>query len=222
MLKKIGEVCPALIDEYAYLVRMVRGERRLSPQLMAQEWAALIVLAVTLVVYRTFRERLPFDLDCWLAHAPGRQLEHCGRARRVCRAVVGCAFAVRNLSWHWVCFRRDSRLYPRPQMIYAASAGVVIALLAGYAAMRALLWPDSLARRSLFLILYRLIALAAGFVLIRYRWARAEIGPWLLASEHAVAASRLEWRCIRILHLPRGERDYWRSVAGHQHALAGV
>jgi len=50
----------------------------------------------------------------------------------------------------------------------------------GYAAVRALWWPDLVVPRVVFQVLCRLIALLAGIELIRYRWARPEIGPWLL------------------------------------------
>jgi two-component system NtrC family sensor kinase len=147
------------------------------PTLIAQESAALIVLAVTLVVYRTFRERyLLIWILGWLMHLAAGWSLHAG-----------------GLSPHWPDALSEAEfvvtvgLFSAAILLYTQGRKilwpVLLAswILAGGAVAHALWWPDLLLARVAFEVLVRMIALAASVQVIRYRWARAEIGPWLLA-----------------------------------------
>ncbi len=56
---------------------------------------------------------------------------------------------------------------------------------------RAFLWPDSFELRVGLEVGYRIITFAAAIQLVRFRWARWEIGPWLLTVELVDGASGL-------------------------------
>ncbi len=49
-----------------------------------------------------------------------------------------------------------------------------------FAVLRVLLWPESSTLRIALEVAYRLIAVAAAVQVVRFRWARWEIGPWVL------------------------------------------
>ena len=170
------------------------------PQLMAQEWAALTVLAVTLVVYRTFREPyLLIWIGGWLTHiAAGWSLRAGAYGLSGWAVALSRAEFVMALGFFFAAILFYSNQSKRLWALLVATAP-----LAGYAAMQSILWPNSLAPKFLFLILCRLLALAAGIVLIRYRWSRAEIGPWLLALSLLLLQPQ---GMHSLLHLPfRGE-----------------
>jgi two-component system NtrC family sensor kinase len=150
----------------------------IAPSLIAQESAALIVLAVTLVVYRTFRERyLLVWIAGWVMHLAASWSIRAGRGlplrSSTALAQSGFVLALALFSAAILVYTHDRVILRRLLVLSGA--------LAGFAIVRALWWPDVLGPRVAFQILYRLIALTAAFQLIRYRWARAEIGPWLLA-----------------------------------------
>jgi PAS domain S-box-containing protein len=147
------------------------------PSLITQESAALIVLAVTLVVYRTFRERyLLIWILGWLMHlAASWSLSVSGGSSYgfpLALAQSEFVLTVGLFSTAILLYTHDRRLL-WPLLLFSCA-------VAGYAAVRALWWPDLVVPRVVFEVLCRLIALLAGIELIRYRWARREIGPWLL------------------------------------------
>ncbi len=171
------------------------------PQLVAQESAALIVLAVTLVVYRTFRERyLLIWILGWLMHlaANWTLLVVGGPSSGLAAALSQAEFVltIGLLSAAILLYTQDRRiLWP---LLLASLA------LAGYAAARALRWPGPLVPRVVFEVLSRLIACTAAIQLIRYRWARAEIGPWLLGL--SMVLLQPEWSGVNTRFLTGGGR----------------
>ncbi len=74
-------------------------------------------------------------------------------------------------------------------------------LLSAYAVARAYLWPDSFALRVGLEVGYRVITFAAAIQLVRFRWARWEIGPWLLTV--SLLLVHLDWAPLSI-YLPPG------------------
>ena len=159
------------------------------PRLIAQESAALVVLAASLVVFRTFRERyLLVWILGWLVYvasslnlgsvAPGvlsRYAEVFSQAEFV--VAVGL-------------FATSVLVYSHARKLLIAVALFALAL-AGFTVARLLLWPDSFVLRGVLEAGYRLVALAAVVQLIRYRWARHEVGPWLMAM--GLLCLHLEW-----------------------------
>ena len=156
------------------------------PRLSPQESAALILLAASLLVFRTFRERylLIWTLG-WLAYFVSRwTLREPGSTARYLMAISHAEFVLA------VC------LFAAAIFVYTHSRKLMLPLLLitatliGYAVARALFWPDSITLRAALEISYRLVALTAAFQLVRYRWARWELGPWLLSAS------------MLLLHLP--------------------
>src|SRR5580704_1811102 len=63
-----------------------------------------------------------------------------------------------------------------------------------------MLWLQMFMPRVVLEVSYRLIALAAAIQLVRYRWGRGEIGPWLLAV--SLVLLHLEWAPMNVLMPP--------------------
>jgi PAS domain S-box-containing protein len=157
------------------------------PRLTPQESAALIMLAASLMVYRTFRERyLLFWILGWALFLTSRlSIPGIPPGTDLAVAVSQTAFTLA------VC------LFAGAIFIYAQARKFLVPLffaglmLAGFSFARALLWPDVLALRVALEVGYRLVALAAAILLTRFRWGRWEIGPWLLCVSLLVL--HLDW-----------------------------
>jgi PAS domain S-box-containing protein len=167
------------------------------PKLTPQEGAALIMLAASLVVFRTFRERyLLVWIVGWLAYLVARVslagfapdspfLVASGQAEFVLAAGL---FAIAVLLY------THSRKLLLPFILITLS-------LVSYAAVRALLWPDAFGPRVGLEVAYRFLLLAAAFQLARYRWGRWDLGPWLLAI--GLLTPHLDWAPVTAF-LPPG------------------
>src|SRR6059058_3972862 len=170
------------------------------PRLVAQESAALIILAASLLVFRTFRERyLLIWILGWLAYFISRWTVHgsleSDSLPRYLTAISHAEFILAVCLFAAAVFvYTNARDFLLPLLLI--SIGVI-----AYAAARALLWPDSVTLRVALEISYRLIALTASIQLIRFRWARWEIGAWLLSL--SLLLQHLKWAPITD-HLPPG------------------
>jgi len=150
-----------------------------APRLLAVESAALVTLAASLLVFRTFRERyLLIWILGWLAYFVS------GWTLRSTVAGANSGYVVAISQWQFVLaislFAAAVFVYSHARKLLLPLVGFSIAVMA-YAIARALWWPDSLLLRAVLEVGYRVIAVAAALQLIRYRWARWEIGPWLLS-----------------------------------------
>jgi len=177
--------------------------------LMAAESAVLVILAASLLVFRTFRERyLLIWIVGWLAYFVSGWTLRIPLPEPVPRYVVATSHAQFVLA---LC------LFASAILIYCHKQKLLLPLLlasggiATYAVAQALYWPDSLAVRSVLEISYRLIALWAAVQLIRFRWARWEIGPWLLGA--SLLMVHLEWEPLDAA-LPPGFRLVTDLVLG--------
>src|SRR5258708_1735765 len=110
------------------------------PKLMAQESAALIILAASLLVFRTFRERyLLIWIVGWLAYFVSRWTLRGGSPEQLPRELIALAQAEFVLT---VC------LFAAAVFAYAHAAKLLRALLVvapvvvGFAAVRPLYWPE--------------------------------------------------------------------------------
>ncbi len=163
----------------------------------AQESAALIVLAVTLLVFRTFRERylliwimgwLSFFLSHWTLRDAG------ATASPYLNAVSQAEFTLA------VClFAAGACVYSHARKLLLPLLLVSIALIS-FAAARELFWPHSATLRLDFEVSYRLLTLAAALCVIRFRWARWEIGATLLSLSLLYLHS--DWAPVTVF-LPR-------------------
>ncbi len=167
------------------------------PRLIAQEPAALIVLAVSLLAFRTFRERyLMVWILGWAAYLVSGWAQHEALGTAPLTLALSQAVFVIALS-----------LFAAALLIYTHARKLMLPLLlvslglTVYTLVRALWLPDSFAARVGLEVSYRIVVLAAVFQLIRYRWARAEIGPWLLTA--SLLYLHLNWKPWTA-HLPQG------------------
>jgi PAS domain S-box-containing protein len=169
------------------------------PKFVAVESAALVILAAGLLVFRTFRERylliwilgwLAYFVSNWTIHHPGVDPNS-----RYAVAVSQSQYVLA------LC------LFSSAVFVYSHARKVLVPLLAfsiavvAYSAVRALWWPDSFALRVVLEVSYRVITFGAALQLIRFRWARWEIGPWLLSM--SLLAIHLDWAPVSV-HLPPG------------------
>jgi two-component system NtrC family sensor kinase len=167
------------------------------PRLMAVESATLVILAASLLVFRTFRERylLTWILG-WLAYFVAGWTLHGALAESAPNYLVAIAQAQ---------FVLAVSLFAAAILVYCHSRKLLLPLLIftlalmGFAAARAMLWPDSFELRVVLESAYRLIAVTATVQLIRFRWARWEIGHWLLSF--SLLLIHLDWAPVNV-HLP--------------------
>src|SRR5450755_2426861 len=149
------------------------------PRLIAQESCALIALAATLLVYRTFRERylLVWCLG-WLFYVAAQWTFPTGVAGLPPAYLAALSQGAFVLA---VClFAAALFAYTHARKLLTPLL-VISVVTVGFAVVRKLLWPDLIVLLVALEVSWRLIALAASVQLIRYRWGRAEAGPWLLS-----------------------------------------
>ena len=149
------------------------------PRLVAQELSALVVLAATLLVYRTFRERyLLVWILGWLAYLAANSTFTGGLVGLPPRSMAAISQAA---------FVLAVGLFATSVLVYTHARKLLTPLLVmalasvGFAAARELLWPAQATLAVALEVSWRLITLLAAIELIRYRRGRAETGPWLLS-----------------------------------------
>ena len=169
------------------------------PKLIAQESATLLVLAAALLVFRTFRERyLLLWIVGWLAYFVSRWTLYGSEDKGFQHYMVAISQAE---------FILAVSLFAAAVFVYTHARKLLLPLVlisitvVGYAVARALWWPNSMTLRVALEVAYRLIAFTAAFQLIRFRWGRGEIGPWLLTL--SLLLLHLEWAPLTG-HLPPG------------------
>jgi PAS domain S-box-containing protein len=170
-----------------------------APALGAQEPAVLVVLAASLLVFRTFRERyLLIWIVGWLAYFVSRCTLHGAPADPLSSYSLAAGQAEFVLA---VClFAAAVFVYAHVKDLVLPLALIAITVVA-YSIVRVLYWPDSLTLRVALEVAYRLVAFTAAIVLIRFRWSRWEIGPWLLSL--SLLLLHLDWVPLN-MHLPPG------------------
>jgi PAS domain S-box-containing protein len=169
------------------------------PKFVAVESAALVILAAGLLLFRTFRERylliwivgwLAYFVSNWTVRHPG--IDSAARyGVAVAQSQFVLALCLFSASVFVYCHARKVLL-----PVLAFSSAVIV-----FAAVRVLYWPDSFVLRLVLEISYRIITFGAALQLIRFRWARWEIGPWLLSF--SLLLVHLEWAPLNV-HLPPG------------------
>jgi PAS domain S-box-containing protein len=183
-------------------------EASAMPKLMAMESATLVILAASLLVFRTFRERyLLVWIVGWLAYFVSGWTLHAfpGLPPADAVAISHSQFVLAVSLFAGAVF-----VYSHARKLLVPLLGFSILVMA-YAMVRAVLWPDSFALRVVLEIAYRIIALTAAVQFIRFRWARWEIGPWLLSL--SLLFVHLDWAPLNV-HLPPGVGLVWDLVFG--------
>ena len=168
------------------------------PKLMAAETATLVILAASLLVFRTFRERyLLIWMLGWLAYfVSGWSLHDVTNFNPVYLIAISYSQFILAVS----LFAAAVFVYSHARKLLLP-LGIVTVVLGAYAVACVLFWPDSFWLRVGWEAGYRLIALAAAVQLIRFRWARWEISSWLLAL--SLLTVHLEWAPVTA-YLPPG------------------
>lgn len=159
-------------------------------RLTAGECALLIVLGALLLVLRSFRERyLMIWVAGWTVFLASRLIAAHGSRMLIPQRYVPVAehatfvlavglFAAAILAY--------TQARPRFTLLAAITLSVI-----GFAAARALLWPDIVPLHIALEVAYRIILLAGTFGLIRSRWGRRELTPWLLGV--GLLSMHLDW-----------------------------
>ena len=162
------------------------------PRLVAEESAALAIVAASLLVFRTFRERyLLVWIVGWLAYFVSRWTLHGVEGAVIPSYIDAISQAEFVLA---IClFAAAIYIYThrRKFLLPLALASVI---LISFAVARVLLWPEVNTLRTVFEVAYRVVALSAAISLVRFRWARWEIGPWLLCV--SLFLLHLDWAPI--------------------------
>jgi two-component system NtrC family sensor kinase len=160
-----------------------------APKLTAPESAALLMIAATILVFRTFRERylliwtvgwLAYFVSRWAARDPGLV----GNSS-LSTAASQASFVLA------VCLLAAAILLYSNAKKFLMSLGLVALVLAGYAVARALLWPDVAMARVPLEVGYRLVLLGTAAQILRSRWGRWEVGPFLMAP--SLLCLHLDW-----------------------------
>jgi len=158
------------------------------PRLTLEESAALILLAASLLVFRTFRERYLLIWSVgWLAYFVSRWTLRGYSPESLPRYLT----AVSQVEFVLAVglFSTAILLYTYARKLLLPTLALTFAVM-GWAAAQAWFWPNSIGPRVALEVSYRIVVVVAAVRLIRYRWARWEIGPWLLSAT------------LLLLHLP--------------------
>jgi PAS domain S-box-containing protein len=170
----------------------------LVPRRTAQESAALIVLAASLLVFRTFRQRyLLVWIVGWLAYFLSlgtlNQAAY-GPASLYLTALAHAEFILA------VCLFAAAALVYTHARKFLPGLLVISTVVMGYAVAQALLWPDSDTHRLALELGYRLVALAVAIQLIRACWGRTGLSSWLLTL--SLLLLHLEWAPLEPFYPP--------------------
>jgi PAS domain S-box-containing protein len=159
-------------------VRLPQGTQLVGANLPAESFAVLALLAASLLVFRTFRERYFLTwIVGWLAYVIYRS--------PVILSLGGASppRALRDAIFLFAVFLLSSAilLYSEtPRLVLPAAVATGVAVIT--VVMRGLWWPHSVWLPWVPSLLLHLITLVAALELLRYSWARWAAGPWLMAG----------------------------------------
>jgi len=158
--------------------------------LQAGDWTLIIMLAALLVVYATLRERCLLSWTTgWVWLIAARVAGVHGIAMRIppryVPAIEQTAFVL-ALGF----FATGTFLYIRSRNLLAPVAAITVCV-AGFAAARAILWPESLPLRVALEFSCLLIQLVAAIALLRARRGRWQGSAWLFCV--CLLAQRPSW-----------------------------
>src|SRR5580698_8711932 len=162
----------------SYLFGGVSALELVVPKMITVESATLVLLAATLLVFRTFRERyLLIWILGWVAYLVSVSTHTVlNNSNPHYELAISQASFVLALS----LFAAGTLVYCHAHKALSRLLGFC-ALLLACTILREMLWSDSEILRAGFEIGYRLIPITAAIQLIRFRWARWEISSWMLS-----------------------------------------
>lgn len=160
-----------------------------APKFMAREVAVLLILAASLLVFRTFRERcLIAWIVGWLAYLGSHH------------ALLSAHASTYSVPLGHAEFAFAVTMFAVGVFIYSGNREFLIPILAIggaitlFAAASEIYWPGSVVLRFALELSYRLVALAAAVQVLRFRKARREVGSWFLAL--GLVLLHLDWAPI--------------------------
>ncbi|HEV2698133.1 MAG TPA: PAS domain S-box protein [Terriglobales bacterium] len=158
-----------------------------TSKLVSREMALLIILAASLLVFRTLRERcLMVWIVGWIAYLVSY---HALISTGPYAVPIGQAEFVLAVG----LFVAGAFIYTGARDWLAPLLAITFALIV-VAALRAAFWPGSPTLRFALELSYRLLTIAAVFAGLRFQRARKEIGPWVLAC--GLLLLHLEWPIV--------------------------
>jgi len=149
-----------------------------APKFVSREMAVLLILAASLLVFRTLRERyLLVWIVGWLAYLGSHDaLVSAGQGSPYATPAQHAEFALAV-----TLFAAGAFIYAGAREFLAPLLGISVALI-GLALVQGIMFSGSVPVRFALELSYRLVALAAVIQILRFRRARKEIGPWVLAA----------------------------------------
>src|SRR5579863_4440425 len=159
-----------------------------TSKLVTRETAVLLMLAASLLVFRTLRERC---LMVWIVGWIAYFVSH--------HALVTASgtlnpYAVPVAQGEFILavslFVAGAFIYVNARAFLAPLLGISLALIA-FATVRSIFWPESETLRFALELSYRILTLSAAVQVLRFRRARREIGPWVLAA--GLLLLHLDW-----------------------------
>src|SRR6266536_3989138 len=159
-----------------------------TPKFVTRETAVLLILAASLLVFRTLRERcLIVWIVGWVAYLGAHHtlISPSGQANPY-SIPVGHAEFILAVS----LFAAGAFIYASARDLLAPLLGISVALIV-FAVVQGIWWPDSTTLHFALELSYRIVALSAAWQVLRFRRARKEIGPWMLAA--GLLLLHLEW-----------------------------
>jgi PAS domain S-box-containing protein len=150
-----------------------------TPKFVTREIAVLLILAASLLVFRTLRERcLMVWIVGWLAYLGSHHaLLSAASQSSPYAALVGHAEFILAVA----LFAAGTLIYANVREFLAPLLAISLALI-GFALLQGIWWPDSVTLRFALELSYRVLAVSAAVGLLRFRRARKEMGPWILAA----------------------------------------
>jgi len=150
------------------------------PWLTARQTAALILVGISLVLFRVFRERcLLAWAGGWFAYGTFLWLTGPGNAHAASKNML--AFAQGDFVLAMGLFATAALISAKSRQALTGAVAVLWVVLV-CAAMQPLYFPDTKNVGLILEIACRLIASVAAFELVRYRFGRIGFGPFLFAA----------------------------------------
>ena len=149
-----------------------------APKFVTREIAVLLILAASLLVFRTLRERcLMVWIVGWLAYLVSRSTsaQHPHPLPEGIAALVHAELVLAACLFAAAIF-----IYTQARRLLVPLCLIALVLIP-YAVLQGLLWRESVVANAVLEVAFHLILIFAAARLIWFRWARWEIGPWLLS-----------------------------------------
>ncbi|HWH56043.1 MAG TPA: PAS domain S-box protein [Terriglobales bacterium] len=155
------------------------------PKLMAREMAVLLILAASLLVFRTLRERcLMVWIVGWVAYLASRHALN--NPADPFAVPIGQTEFVIAVS----LFVIGAIIYAKARSILTPLVAIGAAVVV-FAALQGFYWPGLPTLRFALELSYRILTFGAAIGLLRYRRMRREIGTWVLAA--GLTLLHLDW-----------------------------